>query len=494
MLIVVDGRIGEEKLLELLAHGGECAELDFKETLDLTSRKDELSFVKDAISMHNNYPGGYIIVGACDDGSPSDICLDLNWSQFDGRKLTDKVRRYVDALPEITSQHHCVDGHEYCLICVMSLPDGLPIPFSKDGQGAGNKLAFRRGDIFVRDGSGNDVVKHSQWGKILQQYERRIREDERSHINTLISRISDALTEHGKTPPLFPGMEDDALVEALDRCFEANDTRKISVFITKLKNTLNSGDEAMSDLTAVGSFAALYDDWRIFEQVIDVLYDFYCGIEPWGDGDPYKRLEVATAVYVIGASAVRSKRWKWILPLVNKQGGLKTGYIYASWIRECQVSASRSNVFDDEEQGMLISHANKLVAEHESFKPDVLAMHYDKSNGDQLNDVVLDSLCAFDMLFCICVNAVGEGHGGAYPSCALFKDERVAPVARALLSSDSKVRRELLPGCSDEDVANAFRQFWTEATRQSMQHGIWQWDLDGSGVIQSFLKEHLIDE
>ena len=96
-MIVVDGRTDIEKLKELLATGTECSELDFKETLDLTKREDELHFVKDAVSMFNRYPGGYIIIGATNEGEPSALCEDVDWKQFDGARLTDKIRAYVDA-------------------------------------------------------------------------------------------------------------------------------------------------------------------------------------------------------------------------------------------------------------------------------------------------------------------------------------------------------------------------------------------------------------
>lgn len=62
-MIVVDGRTDREKLFELLKSGGECSELDFKETLDFSKKIDELDFVKDAVSMCNRYPGGYIVIG-----------------------------------------------------------------------------------------------------------------------------------------------------------------------------------------------------------------------------------------------------------------------------------------------------------------------------------------------------------------------------------------------------------------------------------------------
>lgn len=79
-MVVVDGRTDKEKLFELLNAGGECDELDFKETLDFSNKLDALDFVKDAVSMCNRYPGGYIIVGADNDGRPSAISEGTDWN------------------------------------------------------------------------------------------------------------------------------------------------------------------------------------------------------------------------------------------------------------------------------------------------------------------------------------------------------------------------------------------------------------------------------
>lgn len=83
-MIVVDGRTDEEKLRELLLAGAECTELEFKETLDLRTKRDELNFIKDAVSMFNHYPGGYFIVGVTDNGKPSDRPCPICHSDYCG--------------------------------------------------------------------------------------------------------------------------------------------------------------------------------------------------------------------------------------------------------------------------------------------------------------------------------------------------------------------------------------------------------------------------
>ncbi|RRF89831.1 MAG: ATP-binding protein [Coriobacteriaceae bacterium] len=187
--IVVDGRTDIDKLRELLATTTECSELDFKETLDLSKKGDELNFVKDAVSMFNRYPGGYIIVGATNEGEPSEIVEDIDWKQFDGARLTDKIRSYVNAPLTLISALHEIDGHRYCLICMPSINNGLPVPFAKLGQFRNDKgdleVVFRPGDITRRDGAQNRPIEYLQWNEILARHDAVIREDESKRISLL---------------------------------------------------------------------------------------------------------------------------------------------------------------------------------------------------------------------------------------------------------------------------------------------------------------------
>lgn len=98
------------------------------------------------------------------------------------------------------------------------------------------------------------------------------------------------------------------------------------------------------------------------------------------------------------------------------------------------------------------------------------------------------------MLYCICVYAIGEGYGGAYPSCALFKGDRINSTLHYLLSNDDKARKQFLPTCTDAQVAEAFKEFWKQAKQQAMQHGNWAWDFDKTELVNPFLEKNLNNE
>ncbi len=68
-VLAFDGQVGEEKLAELLALGAEHSSLDFKRELNLNEPIKKLDFIKDCAAMMNQPQGGYLVIGANDDGT-----------------------------------------------------------------------------------------------------------------------------------------------------------------------------------------------------------------------------------------------------------------------------------------------------------------------------------------------------------------------------------------------------------------------------------------
>lgn len=50
------------------------------------------------------------------------------------RKPNDKIRAYVASLAKTNSVLHKIDGYYYYLICMLSLDNRLPVPFTIPGQ------------------------------------------------------------------------------------------------------------------------------------------------------------------------------------------------------------------------------------------------------------------------------------------------------------------------------------------------------------------------
>lgn len=115
-VIVPDGRTDEEKVRQLLG-SPEQTHLDFKGTLDLSITKDRVEFVKDAVTMGNRPPGGYIVIGVDDSGRlciPADELVKPR--QFDAANLNQKVRAFIEHQTMIISQIHKIDDHDVVVV------------------------------------------------------------------------------------------------------------------------------------------------------------------------------------------------------------------------------------------------------------------------------------------------------------------------------------------------------------------------------------------
>lgn len=492
-MIIVDGRTDVEKLEELLATGTECTELEFKEILELgKNKRDELSLVLDIVSMANHYPGGYIIVGASDDGAPSERTECTDWEQFDGARLTDKVRRYVDAPLTVISSRHVIEGHTYCLICVQSHAEGLPVPFSKLGQYQDGDskacIVFRPGEISRRDGAQNRTIEFSQWEEILARHDDRVRETASKQINDLVEKIIVALGEHGKMPPLLLDADDDVFYEALHSYFEQGEHTRLVNYIYSSSFQIGTDKKTLGRVVAMAVQAIIFRQDDVYNAAVEVLYGFYERLDLGSPSIIDTKMAIAIGIYEIGAALVSIRRWDLISTLVNRHGisGVPN-YVYASWLRECQVEVSRSG----KEPGWLISGALKDIRSHPKLLlPGIAPCSENASEGDGLtktDSTVLDLLCSFDFLYCVCVFAVRDGHGGAYPSCSMYSEKRIGVIAAAVFGENDTPRHQLLPDKSDAQIARSVREVLDIAHKGASSPKQLTWGMYYERNLASFL-------
>lgn len=107
-----DGQVGEERLGELRSFQAEQPYLDFKKELDLEDPRKKLDFVKDCAAMMNLPHGGYLVIGANDDGTVAESHKIPTKKMFDSAALTQIVNSYVDTSVDIRAQVHEVRGEE----------------------------------------------------------------------------------------------------------------------------------------------------------------------------------------------------------------------------------------------------------------------------------------------------------------------------------------------------------------------------------------------
>lgn len=521
-MIVVDGRTDEEKLLELLAAGAEESALDFKATLDIGPRasKATLDFVKDAVSMCNLPNGGYVVVGVDDNGRPAHDQPAINVEKFDSATLRSKVARYVEAQVHIISQPHIVDGRDVVLIHVQPNPDGLPVPLSTDGQYVGddgrNTTVFVSGEVLVREGTSNLRLRYAHWHGLLARYRQRIQDESRRDIDALVRAVVETpgASSSGAAVPLDLQMEPVTLGEAVVAALESPRTVRIEQFVNTAVaeanaarglNELDVWLRALDALAVIACQAVLFRRDDVVVKAIDGLERVYAATgasDDVGGNEAMARysLDVALRIFAIGALVVRRKAWALLPSLVIRPMQVAPHYVYTSWLRHATVRAARAGVLQNDDGrnrgGQVISLARALIAERPALRPDY-AESVALPAAEQLaaDDWLLNSLCQFDLWWCVVAAAGTEPqgmHGGVfYPSCAALHQYRAQP-ALTTMATDEVARSEAFLGLSNATVATAMAIVVRAAVRESHSYGGF-WDgLAGDPQVQTFVAAHAV--
>lgn len=496
--VVVDGRITREKLVELLGLAAEHAELDFKATLDLNDAAHRLGLLKDLIAMANTGTGGYVVVGANENGTPATEHAPVDASQFDSADLGQQLAKYVVTAPIVTSQVHDFDGRTLILIHVAPPVSGLPVIISRSGeyQGAkGMKVVLVEGVLYLREGTRTVTATDAHWPRMLSRYRASVIAETRESIDLLIAKVVDGLGEQtggARLVPLAAEMEDSTFAEAVAPYFDSTEGQnKLRRFLRSLRPLAGIGADsesqrlALDKLSIVAVQAVFADSRESFGATIDIVYELYVESVGSFNGDYADAtraqywLEVLLRLLLIGATAVRDHAWWAIEPLVNR--GV-TDY-YLIWLRHALVHASRANLLSgsQREASMVLVRARALAVANPMLAPGLEGAG-EVSNDEELprDEALLNALCQFDFLWCTVAVAthIDKNDGPLfYPSCAALLQDRTNPVID-LVAKSEPVRRAVLPDADDETWKEALKRVFEVAQAQSRQYGAW-WHAHG---------------
>lgn len=495
--VVVDGRVTREKLDELLRLGAEHAELDFKTSLDLTEQAHRLGLMKDLIGMGNSATGGYIVVGANEDGTAAVDSDPVDVGKFDSADLAQAVGRHVVTAPVISSQHHDVDGWTMVLIHVAPAPHHLPCIISKSGEyahpgGKGMKVVLQEGVIYVREGTRTVAASEGHWSALLSRYRTTVIAEARQDIDTLIRTVVESLRtapDGPRLPPVALTMEDRTFVEAVDAHLGSKGGKaKLRRFIRSSRAVISvtnpdeaGRDEALTKFAYVAVRAIEFASRRIFEDVIQVLHDEYVAAASGetavsaGERAAYF-LAVALRLMAVGAYVLRAEAWWAVVCLVDRP----VDDYHLIWLRHAITFASRAELLSGDGRGdaLLLVKARSLVVNHPELSPDIGPVRVVRSNEEFMaNDVALNSLCQFDFLWCVTAKLQHpEARDGAlfYPSCAALYQNRTQPIILRLATSDP-VRSSVSSEHSASEWGKAMADVLHVATTQSAHYNNW-WD------------------
>lgn len=161
-LLLSPDPMSDEACRQLLAVRRESRLLDFKQSFDPNENGDWCEVIKDLVAMANT-AGGYVIVGANDDGSSSLMSLTIT-DTVDQAVLVDKMGKYTEVQPsEVNLRRFEHDGAERVIFHVGKAD--VPIVFCRPGTypitPKKQKTAFSAGAIYFRHGSKSEPARQS---------------------------------------------------------------------------------------------------------------------------------------------------------------------------------------------------------------------------------------------------------------------------------------------------------------------------------------------
>jgi len=118
----------------------------------------------------------------------------------------------------------------------------------------------------------------------------------------------------------------------------------------------------------------------------------------------------------------------------------------------------------------MISDARKIMSEEPGLRPGVPESVVPSPEDLADDDILLNSLCEFDILYCLIVDTQGQHRGEAYPAASALHQYRSDP-AFALVATDIKARGEMFPAISEKEVAQSIKRVFYSAKQQSFNFG-----------------------
>jgi hypothetical protein len=275
----------------------------------------------------------------------------------------------------------------------------------------------------------------------------------------------------------------------------ASNDLQLRQFLRSLKHSIRAdtplaeSERALDKWTIITCQALYYERYDLVEIAIKLLHDTYGALPATGVELTEKRLAVVIRLYALGSLAVRLHAWETIRSIVHrpaKAHPMDPNYLHSSWIRQGHVEAARAGLTGDEDaRGNPISASRRLLVANPSMRPDLPDTLVPATGNIGDDDPLLNSLCQFDILYCLLVATEGQTSVRSfYPSSAAFNETRADPIL-VTVAGDSNVRAVLFPNSTDAVVAEAIYQVVRLAIQEAFKFGGSWWGPPPS--VQAFL-------
>ncbi|WKK70476.1 hypothetical protein Q0F99_11430 [Rathayibacter oskolensis] len=507
--VVADGRVDREKLAELLALGAEQEALDFKATLDLSDPKHQVDHIKDILSMMSLLDGGYLVVGVDNAGRVEENQPPIDPRQFDSAVLLQKTASFVDGRLDIRSAVYELDNQSgerrpVALIYCGPPPGLLPLVVKRSGEyptaGGKARVVLRVGQIVIREGTTTTALRPDHWQHLLERHVDRARKAARRDADALMSRVVALLETSERTgsaqTPIDVDMDSRTFATAAISLIESGNQSRLEQFLIPTTGILRSlvarddydaATEVLDKVFSLASVAMLYGTLEQFSRVMKFITTYYSSIPGISDSvhnsEPGERrraqawLDVLIRLYALGALAVRQAKWLHLREMVAHPYNVTPNYGYASWLRHALTSAARADLLtpgkdsDDEASlraAAVISRARKVALRAPELRPDL-------PGNDEQSEVLIDSLCQFDILWCIIAQSSSRRPDRAndfYPSSSELDQQRANP-AFDLVATDEDAREQLFAKSPSRVIAEALLAVFKVAETQSWKFSGW---------------------
>lgn len=253
--------------------------------------------------------------------------------------------------------------------------------------------------------------------------------------------------------------------------------------------TMAKTEQVLDKWTIIACQAIYFERRDLAELAIKLLHEAYTALPTSGTELTEKRLAVVVRLYVLGSVAMRVGDWETLRAIILRPAKIHPAdndYVHSSWIRHGHVEAARAGLTKDEQEGAyLISESRRLVVAQAAMRPDLAADPFSSIGTSTSDDGLLNSLCQFDILYCVLVVAEGQTSvKSMYPSSAAFDEGRADPILVAI-AGDPAIRAALFPSCTDQAVAEAIYNVVRLTMQEALKFGGRWWGPPPS--VQKFL-------
>jgi hypothetical protein len=495
-----------EELVRQLLDEGENAGLDYKAMLNVRDTAELVQVTKDIGAMQTLADGGFLVVGANDDGSLSGGVEPAHAEALDEARFRGKLLKYLPEPLHIVTRSLEIDEQLVVVIHVARHPAGFAV-FKCDGSykkaNGKDTCAFRAGDIYTRRNTSSQRCQQADWEAIIEEVVGRRKEEWRRELRADLAQLDLGAEAQriarGPAAALTWQLDSDAFIATAVELLRANDRIPLNLLLDRLSRdapALVADSQRMDELNTLldrtAALAALglnLGDEALFERAHAVLVSIYnLGFDQRGYARsdlglqaPALWLLIIERVIALGGLAVRKSAWPAVRQLAVQKGRGEDFNYYNNWIRHTVTMAARAGLMDRTEGGTrrevsLIASALELARRETSLLPDVAPD----------DEALLDSLCQFDVLAAMAAFDEASSSDGAhyYPNFCRFNWGRSEPSVVALI--DNPVVRKTIFPRPDAELAAAISDLARMAHKEGFRYMVddgWE-----SKPVTEFLK------